>query len=654
MSALRLLLGLLILVAPVLASANEQLDVPLELDYAFLRQLLVQQVYTSPGATAEVWRDEIDCNHLILSEPRVYGREGRLRILTASDARFGTPIAGGCTLSIERKNQIELWLEPVLVPGSAVVHFRVVDSSVFEASGRKLGTTGILWNWVKEYVHPRLATFQVDLGAPLSDLRSILPLLLPSDDASRTQRILDSVALAAVRVSDTALVATLRFEVPPLAVAAPPATEAPLTDAERVQLRAALERWDAFLTYVIKAAGSDAASKEARQELLDILLDARQELIAQLEATRPDGAAPPAPLTHGEDPVRRLFVSTWTRLAPALRKQSGRLPGEIALRYLGFLASGDALAALDRLGPEVGLEISQDGLRRFARLIAPSRPEDPLAFGTEIDTELREIFGFGPPIEPPQVNPALEDGEQGVPPPPKAEPPAEPPKEQVPGTPPPDQGEEWIPLPWSLVESSEAKDSAELVTRMNGWVPGPHDLEAYLRAMGDLLGDSAQSTLARGGLAPRFHALFHWLVLATAWTESCWRQFVRVRGRLEPIRSVAGAVGIMQVNEHVWRGFYDLRGLRRDVGYNSRAGSEILLHYLTDYAIEQGEDTKTGQEDNLARATYAVYNGGPGHLRRYRQRTRKSWHEIDEAFWRHYQAVKAGHELDLADECYGG
>jgi hypothetical protein len=198
------------------------------------------------------------------------------------------------------------------------------------------------------------------------------------------------------------------------------------------------------------------------------------------------------------------------------------------------------------------------------------------------------------------------------------------------------------------------KDAAELVRQLNGWVPAREDLESYLGAIGGLLGDSAQRTLDRGQLAPRFDALFRWLVLATAWTESCWRQFVRVRGKLEPIRSSAGAVGIMQVNEHVWRGFYDLRGLRTDVGYNSRAGSEILLHYLTDYAIEEGEDVKTGHPDNLARATYAVYNGGPSHLRRYRQRTRKSLREIDEAFWRHYRAVKDGRKNDLVEECYGG
>ena len=649
MRAPRLVLAVLLLAGPVSAAASP-LDVPLELDTAFLRRLLVQQLYSSPGETAEIWRDEIGCNQLTLSEPRLYGREGRLRILTASDARFGTPIAGACTLSIERKNQIEVWLEPVLAPGSAIIRFRVVDSAVFEASGRKLGATGILWNWVKEYVHPRLASFQVDLEVPVSDLRSVLPLLLPSDDAARTQHILDSVAIAAVRVTDAALVATLRFDVPPLPATAPRLPiEAPLSDAERAQLRRALERWDAFLTYVVKAAGTDAASREARQELLDILLDARQELIGQLEA-----GTPPAP--RGEDPVKRLFLSTWTRLAPVLRRQTGELPGEVALRYVGFLASGDALGALDRMGPEVGLEISENGLRRLARLIAPSRPEDPLAYSTQIDSELRAIFGFGPPIDPPQANPALEDEGEGAPlvPGPAGEQPAEPHPEPAPEGTAPNQSELRLPVPWVLIEDVGAKQSAELVTRLNGWIPEAHDLGSYLSGIRELLEDASHRALARGGLATHFDQLFEWLVLATAWTESCWRQFVRVHGRLEPIRSAAGAVGIMQVNEHVWRGFYDLRGLRSDVGYNSRAGSEILLHYLTDYAIEKGEDTKTGREDNLARATYAVYNGGPRHLRRYRQKTKKSWHAIDEAFWRHYQAVQAGDELDLERECYGG
>jgi soluble lytic murein transglycosylase-like protein len=85
-----------------------------------------------------------------------------------------------------------------------------------------------------------------------------------------------------------------------------------------------------------------------------------------------------------------------------------------------------------------------------------------------------------------------------------------------------------------------------------------------------------------------------------------------------PLRSNVGALGLMQVNPHVWRGFYAVDGLALSIGYNARAGSEILLHYLRDYAIARGEED-AGGPDALARASYAVYHGGPSHLRRYRQ-----------------------------------
>ena len=65
------------------------------------------------------------------------------------------------------------------------------------------------------------------------------------------------------------------------------------------------------------------------------------------------------------------------------------------------------------------------------------------------------------------------------------------------------------------------------------------------------------------------------LVPATAWQESCWRQFIRRGGKLVAIRSRVGSVGIMQVNERVWRGVYDRKGLVGDIAYNTRAGAEI-------------------------------------------------------------------------------
>ena len=111
---------------------------------------------------------------------------------------------------------------------------------------------------------------------------------------------------------------------------------------------------------------------------------------------------------------------------------------------------------------------------------------------------------------------------------------------------------------------------------------------------------------------------------------------------------------MMQVNERVWRGIYDLRGLRWDIRYNARAGAEISLRYLGDYAVARKEDAQPGGIDNLARATYAVYNGGPGQLARYRKKeTRPTLRKIDRLFWEKYDAVSKGRAMDVA-KCLGG
>ena len=106
--------------------------------------------------------------------------------------------------------------------------------------------------------------------------------------------------------------------------------------------------------------------------------------------------------------------------------------------------------------------------------------------------------------------------------------------------------------------------------------------------MRQLLADTANEALARKDLDPRYHDLYRTTVLATAWQESCWRQFIMKGNKLAVITSPNGtSVGIMQINQKVWRGIYDPAGLSGDIVYNARAGSEILLHYLCDYALEK-------------------------------------------------------------------
>jgi hypothetical protein len=179
------------------------------------------------------------------------------------------------------------------------------------------------------------------------------------------------------------------------------------------------------------------------------------------------------------------------------------------------------------------------------------------------------------------------------------------------------------------------------------------ELDSYLPFIERLLVEAADDTLAKKPVAQPYTSIFHPLMLATAWKETCWRHFVRRAGKVVPIESRAGAIGIMQVNPRIWRGFYEPASLRSDAFYNARAGGEILQHYLVDYAIRKKEQEKGGGIDALARATYAAYNGGPAHLARYRSsKTKPSLRSIDAEFWRIYQAAKNGDELDRK-KCYG-
>jgi hypothetical protein len=588
------------------------------LDLAFLREALVGQVYRDPGEGARLYDDGVGCSWLDLHEPRLESAGGRLRIVSRGDGRVGTPFFGWCLIPLRWQGFVEVFAVPRLEGRSLV--FEVVDSNLYDEWLEKPRVRGRLWDLVKEHVHPGLAVLRIELTQPLDELRQWLPLVLPRSD-EQIARLADSLRVRDPQVLPDAVGVSFVFDVEPRT--APAAVPEPaLTPLELARWEARWQRWDAFLTFVVKRFATEARGDALRLAVLGVLLDARHDLLEALAPSRP--GAP--------DPVPELFVRTWARLAPVLREEARGLLAETALRYTGFLAAGDALAALQALGPEVGLEISADGLRRLARMVAPAEAEDPLAYRLDVDPELRSLLGFGPPLPAPAI-------------PTEGETQAEPP--------PPSSSGLLLRLLSALVPTASAAVPPRDLARLNRWAPTRADRDAYLPLVRDLLTELAGKVLDGAGLDAPLHPLYRHLVLATAWQESCWRHFVRKQGRLVPLRSSVGALGLMQVSPHVWRGLYDPGGLRDDVAYNGRAGSEILLHYLEDHALAKGEDRLPGSTDNLARATYAAYNGGPRHLARYRTAsTSRSLRRIDAAFWEKYQTVRAGRELEVA-RCFG-
>ena len=102
----------------------------------------------------------------------------------------------------------------------------------------------------------------------------------------------------------------------------------------------------------------------------------------------------------------------------------------------------------------------------------------------------------------------------------------------------------------------------------------------------------------------------------TALIESCWRQYAVRAGKVTYLRSQSRSVGIMQINQHVWRGFYDVE--RAALGHRLQhpaPARRSCMRYVKDYAIPYAQ--KSGRPDDVPRAAYAVYNAGPRAVGRF-------------------------------------
>ena len=190
--------------------------------------------------------------------------------------------------------------------------------------------------------------------------------------------------------------------------------------------------------------------------------------------------------------------------------------------------------------------------------------------------------------------------------------------------------------------------------RLNRWVPTADELKAYLLEIRYLLLEEADARIRSSSIAQEHARIYRKLMLTTAWQESCWRQYILQNRKVVPLISASGDIGMLQINEKVWRGFYSPSKLRWDITYNTLAGSEILFKFMVDYALKQQEHKHGGDLSNLARATYSAYNGGPSQVSRYRKKDVPAAHKkIDTAFWEKYQQVHQGQELAVA-QCLGG
>ena len=585
------------------------IELPLTLRTALLQQTLAMHINPEPGKPAVLFQ-EGPYRYLHTERPQLNIRNGQPHFSAHIIASFGTNVLGVMPMGMIWSGSIDMTLSPY-VDEQWQLRYRIADSALYDDAGVKPMMTGLVWDLVKRFLHPRLEKYSLDLSPPQQEIIAFLRACASPAEAAQLDATLNSIAAGVLRVEDTGFVVPLKLTVAestePLPITEQP-VEAPLTPVELENFQKALEPWDAFLVFVIKNAGMDFVDAQMREQLFDLLISSRYQLLPILTGeVRPDAG----------DPLRALFVDAWHDLRLIIEEAEQRgLIQQQAIRYMTFVNAGDALLTLDAAAPNLGMQISSDGLRRLARTLQPSAVEDPLRFDWEVDPVLRDLFKFAPEPEPEPESVVLE----------------------------PSLSRRLLDFLIPIAYAAEP----DLFKSLDRWVPQSQELEAYQQLLAKLLQSIVEEELQRGELDARYSVIFQHLVPTTALMESCWRQFVDVHGQVTYLRSQAGSIGLMQINQNVWRGIYNVERLRWEVAYNTRAGVQILLRYLKQYGITVAE--KSNNPNYAPRATYSVYNAGPKAARRFMKKESTSREKrVDDKFWTIYQGVAAGGNVDLSD-----
>lgn len=585
-------------------------ELPLFLRLQILQNGLEQSLKVEPDGKAVLYQND-PYNYLHITQPVLSIDKGETHFTCKAAAGVGFGPVGVLPTGLEWAGSIDLQLL-FYVDQEWQLRYRITGSAIYDEDGSKALVTSFVWHLAKRYLYPALEDFAFNLAVPQQEIIALLRTCGSPDDTGAFAETLRTVQAGTLRVEVDGVTVPLLLNVadqPPGEVIVA-AVQKPLTGEELEEFQKVFEPLDAFLVFVVKTTGSDFVSPGQREQLFELLINSRYELLSILAGET---------AVDAEDPLRILFVNAWQQLRSIVESSEGegRLMQEQLLRYMTFINAGDALLVLDAAAPQIGMRITTDGLRQLARMLQPDSVEDPLRYDWQVDPGLRNLFNFLPepaPEEPATLGRLLLDL-----------------------------------LFVGSVHAAETDSSvtADPARRLDRWVPAPHELADYTALVSQLLKTAAYDQVKQAGLENPFTEIFQHLVPATALMESCWRQYLREGDRIMFLRSRSGSIGMMQINQHVWRGFFSIERLKWDAAYNVQAGTQILMLYFTDYGVKVAQ--KSGRPEYAARSAYSAYNAGPQAARRFMSKnatTREK--QVDGRLWSHFQGISAGGKVNPA------
>ncbi|MHB8810760.1 MAG: transglycosylase SLT domain-containing protein [Desulfobulbaceae bacterium] len=581
-------------------------ELPLVLRAQILQNALQESLTPGPDRKAALYQKD-SYNYFHISDPQLTIRDGEPHFRCNIAAGVGFESLGVLPSAVKWNGFIEMDLM-FYVDSQWQLRYRIKNSALYDEKGVQAVLTSFVWNLSRRFLHPLLENFSFDLSLPQKEIMALLRNSVAPENLAVLEATLNTIAVGKLQADAKGFIVPLQLTVATQQAPSSFPPQQPLTLEEIEGLQHLFEPLDAFLVFVVKSAGADFSDPQLRSQLFDLLITSRYKLLAILAGESPVDTA---------DPLRALFIQVWQQLRVIIESSTGQTAQaqEQLLRYMTFINAGDALLALDAAAPQLGMHITTDGLRRLARMLQPGYKDDPLRFDWEVDPALRNLLNFLPEPEPSPAAPTL--------------------------------GARLLDI---LVGTAHADETvpltlAEVSKRLSNWVPTDPELEEYSFLIAQLLRNAAKAQSKKAGLTPEYARIYQNLVPATALMESCWRQFELKGDQVTCIRSKSGSLGMMQINQHVWRGFYSIDRLKSDVFYNIQAGTQILMRYFKEPGLKVAG--KSRKSVYAARAAYAAYNAGPQAARRFLKAGSAREKQVDDRLWKFYQGFAAGGDVDL-------
>ncbi|MFN2354593.1 MAG: lytic transglycosylase domain-containing protein [Desulfopila sp.] len=596
-------------------AAQKTVRLPITIDYPLLRNLLAQNAFPEKDETKTLVNAGNGCTYLKISSPQLSAENETLKIDLKVSARAATSLGDKCFAPLKWQGHLILLQQPSITPDTWQLKFTTIGSRVLDADRQPAQIAGILWNFIEPHITAYLDAIRLNLLPPISDFKNFILPLFPESKQQQTLQMLASMKPQELRVTADALRLTIFTNVAQVYDHSDTGNSTTIDPAERLRLTKTWENWDAFLVYLVTTLSREALTAEEKDILTTVLLDTRYQFVNQLAAN-----------TIGEDIVRQQFVKVWAQLAPLFKKHILRdSKSSTALGYLAFVASADALLVFDRLGPTLGVEISTNGLIRLMKMLHASPAL--LQYRSSINTELQKLFQLEDENDTPVPQNMEHENSSSL-------------LRRI-----------FAPLQPSRAYAAQVPSFKEILQ----WKVPKSNVQNYITRLEGVLASATGSIISKGQVPPNVQKMYRAAILAMAWQESCFRQFVVKGDRLTYLLSYNGSsVGVMQINERVWRGLYRQDRLRWDINYNAQAGCEIAALYLNKYILNDTGRKNTLDDNTMARTLYAMYNGGPTQYKKFLKRlAADSMYDSDKLFWEKYKWVLAD-EVDKVSICLTG